>query len=161
MPDLGVLEVVVLATRNSKARPTIVRRFLKSLVVASPPPSLATNRAVTRPRSSLVPSRGTAFSQASSRSANRRSIGTSESLAPLAGRIVLDTNCTTPLSSVVVTTFRALALFSKDSSLAPVRSTRVAEVEAMAVVVVVVICMMDWLVGGGSYNIFRRGSPSF
>ena len=80
MPDLGAPEVVVLATKNSKARPTIVRRFLISLKVASPPPSLAANSAVTRPRSSLVPSRGTAFSQASSRSANRRSIVASQSL---------------------------------------------------------------------------------
>ena len=38
MSDLGAPEVVVLATRNSKAWPMIVRRFRKSLQVASPPP---------------------------------------------------------------------------------------------------------------------------
>ena len=43
MPDLGAPELVVLATRNSKVRPTIVRRFRKSRRVASPPLSLAAN----------------------------------------------------------------------------------------------------------------------
>ena len=94
---------------------------------------------MTRPRSSLVPSHGTAFLQASSRSDNRRSIETSESLEPSAWRIVFGTNCTTPLSSDVVMISRALVLFSKDSSMAPVRSTRVAEAEAMTVVVVAVV----------------------
>ena len=51
MLDLGAPEVVVLATTNTKARPTIVRRSGKSWRVASPPPSLAANSAVRRPRS--------------------------------------------------------------------------------------------------------------
>ena len=131
MPDLGAPEVVVLANRNSKAWSTIVRRFLKSLKVVSPPPSLAANSAMTRARSSLVPSRGTAFLQASSRSINRRWTGESESVQPSAWRIVFGTKCTTPVSSVVVTISRALVLSSKGSSMAPVRSTRVAEAKAM------------------------------
>ena len=49
------------------------------------------------------------------------------------------TNCHTLLSSDVVTISRALVLVSKDSSMAPVRSTRVAEAEAMTVVVVAVV----------------------
>ena len=49
MPDLGAPEVVVLATRNVKARPTIVRRFRKSRRATSPPPLLAANRTATRP----------------------------------------------------------------------------------------------------------------
>ena len=73
MPDLGIPEMVVLATRNSKAWPIIARRFRKSLPVASPPPSLAAKSAVTRPRSSLVPSGGTALLQVSRRSANKLS----------------------------------------------------------------------------------------
>ena len=133
MPDLGAPEVVVLATRNSKARPTIVRCFRKSRRVATPPPSLAANSAVTRPRSSLVPFPGTKLSQTLSRSDERRSVGTSKSREPSSLRIVFGTNCTTPVSSVVVTTYRALALFWKGSSMAPVRSTRVAAVEAMVV----------------------------
>ena len=40
--------------------------------------------------------------------------------------------------------------------MAPVRSTRVAEAEAMMVVVVVVVCTTDWLAGGGSYEIPSR-----
>ena len=132
MPDLGAPEVVKLAIRNSKARPTIVRRFLKSLKLATPPDLLAGNSTVTRVRSLSVPFRGTALSQASSRSNSRRSIRTSEPLEPSAWRIMFSTNCTTPLSSVVVTISRVLALSSKDSSMAPVRSTRVAEAEALA-----------------------------
>ena len=60
MPDLGAPEVVVLAIRNSKARPTIVRRFRKSR--RSPFPSLAANSTATRPTSLLVLSPGTALS---------------------------------------------------------------------------------------------------
>ena len=88
MPDLGAPEVVVLATRNSKARPTIVRRFRKSRKVASPPPSLAANSTATRSSSSLVPSLGIALSQTSSSSNRRQSIGTSDSREPSAWRIV-------------------------------------------------------------------------
>ena len=66
--------LIWLATRTSKARPTIVRRFRKSWRTASPPPSLVTNIAVTRPSSSLVPFPWTALSQTSSRSDKRRSI---------------------------------------------------------------------------------------
>ena len=71
--------MVVLVTRNSKAWPMIARRFRKSLPAASPPPSLATNSAVTGPGSSLVPSGGTAVPQVSRRSASKLSIGTYES----------------------------------------------------------------------------------
>ena len=86
MPDLGVHEVVVLATRNSKARPTIVRRFRKSWRAASPPPLLASNSLATT-SSSLVPFLGTALSQTSSRSDRRRPISTSDSREPSAWRI--------------------------------------------------------------------------
>ena len=58
------------------------------------------------------------------------------------------TNCTTPLSSVVVKTSRALALSSKDSSMAHVMSTREPEVEAMAVIFV---CTTNWLAGVDNY----------
>ena len=54
LPDLGAPEEVVLSTRNSKARQTIVQRFR----TASPAPSMAANSAATRPSSSLVPSPG-------------------------------------------------------------------------------------------------------
>ena len=126
MPHLGAPEVVVLAIRNSKAWPMIVRRFRKSLQAASPPPSLAANSAVTRPRSSLVPFGGTTFPQVSRRSANKRSIGTCKSWEPSAWRIVLGTNYITSLLSVVVTVSRALALSSKGVSMALARSIRVA-----------------------------------
>ena len=119
MPDLGIPEVVVLATRNSKVWPMIARRFRKPL-----PPSLAANSAVTRPRSSLVPSGGTAFPQVSRRSANKLSIGICESWEPSAWRIVVGTNCTTPLSFVLVTVSQALALSSKGVSMALARSIR-------------------------------------
>ena len=133
MHDLEAPEAMVLASRNSKTRPTIVRRFRKSRRVASPPPSLVANSAVARPRSSLVPSPGTKLSQTSGRSDSRRSIGTSESREPSASRIMFGTNCTTPLSSVVVTISQALVLSWIDSSMATVRSTRVDAVEAMLV----------------------------
>ena len=109
MPE-GAPEVVVLATRNSKARPTIVRRFRKSRRVVSPPPSLATSSTATRPSSSWAPSPGTALSQTSSSSDTRRSISKSDSREPLAWRITFGKSCTTPVSSIAVTTSRVLAL---------------------------------------------------
>ena len=124
MPDLGIPEMVVLATRNSKAWLIIARRFRKSLPAASPPPSLAANGAVTRPRSSLVPSGGTALIQVSMRSANKLSIGMCDSCEPSAWRIVIGTNYTTPLSSVLVTVSRALASSSKGVIVALARSIR-------------------------------------
>ena len=133
MPDLGAPEVVMLPTRNSKPGPTIVRRFRQSRRVASLLPSLAANSAATRPSSSLVLSPGTVLSQTLSRRDRRRSIATSDSQKPSARRIVLGKNCTTPVSSVTVTTTRALALSWKGSSVAPVGLTRVAAVEAMMV----------------------------
>ena len=135
MSDLEAPEVVVLATMNSKARPTIVRHFRKSRRVASPPSSLAANNAATRWGASLVPSPGTTLSHASSRSNRRRPIGIFDIREPSAWRIVFGRNCTTPVSSVAVTTSGALALFWKGSSVAPVRLTRVAGVEAMCSVV--------------------------
>ena len=124
-------KVAMLATRNSKTWPTIVRRFRKSRKVTSPPPSLAANSATTRPSSSLVPAPETALSQTSSWSDRRRSIGISDSREPSTWRIVFGKNCTTPVSSVAVTTSRALALSWKGSSVASVRLTRVTSAEAM------------------------------
>ena len=115
MFDLGASEVVVLATKNSKARPTIVRRT------------------ATRPNSSFVSSPGTALSQTSSSSDRRLSIGKSDSRKPSASGIAFGKNCTTPVSSVAVTTLRALALSWKGSSVTPLRLIRVAAAEAMVV----------------------------
>ena len=114
MPDLSIPKMVVLATRNSKAWLMIARRFRKSLSAASPPPSLAANSAVTRP-TSFVPSDGMwmALLNVSRRSPNKLSIGMFDSWVPSARRIVVGTNCTTPLSSVLVTASRALASSSK------------------------------------------------
>ena len=133
MPDLEASEVVVLTTKNSKARPTIVRRCRKSRRVASPPPSLVANSTATKPSSSLVSSSGTVLPQTSSRRDRRQSIGIPDSREPLAWRVVFGTICPTPVSSVVVTTSRVLTLSWKGSSMAPVRLTRVAAVEAMVV----------------------------
>ena len=127
IPDVGAPEVVVLATRNSKARPTIVGRFLKSWRAASPPPSLAANSTVTRPSS------GTALLQTSSIIDKRRLIRKYDSREPLTRRIAFGKNFTPPVPSVAVTTLRALALSWKGSSVAPVRLTRVAAAEAMVV----------------------------
>ena len=113
MPDLGIPKTVVLATRNSKAWLMIAWRLRKSLPVASLPSSLAANSALTRPRSSLVPSDGTALLQLSRRSANKPSIGMCDSCEPSAWRIVVGTSCTTPLSPVLVAVSRALASCSK------------------------------------------------
>ena len=124
MPDLGIPEMVVLATRNSKAWLIIARRFRKFLSAASSPPSLAADSAVTRPRSSLVPSGGTALPQVSRRSANKLSIGICESCEPSAWRIMVGTNYTTPLSSVLVTASRALASSSKGVIMVLARSIR-------------------------------------
>ena len=102
-------------------------------MAASLLPSLAANSTATRPGSSSVPSPGTALSQTLRCSDKSQSIGKSDSREPSAWRIVLDLNCTTPVSSVAVTTSRALALSLKGSSMAPVRLTRAAVVEAMMV----------------------------
>ena len=134
MPDLGIPKMVVMAIRNSKACLIIARRFRKSLQAASPPPSLAANSAVTRPRSSLVPSDGTALLHVSRRSANKLSIGMCDSCEPSAWRIVVGTNCTTPLSSVLVTVCQALASSSKGVIVALARLIR-GPGEAMRVVV--------------------------
>ena len=135
MPDLGIPKMVVLAIRKSKAWLIIARRFRKSLPAASPPPSLAANSAVTKPRSSLVPSDGTALLHVSRRSANKLSIGMCDSCEPSAWRIVVGTNCTTPLSSVLVTVCRALAWSLKGVIVALARLIR-GPGEAMRVVVV-------------------------
>ena len=121
--DLGVPEKVVLATRNSKARLTIVLRFRRSWRAASPPPSLVASSTATRPSSSLVPSPGTALSQTSSSNDRRRSMGRSDSWEPSVWRIVFGVNCTTPVLSVAVATAKALAIPLKGSSMAPVRLT--------------------------------------
>ena len=134
MPDLGIPKMVVLATKNSKAWLIIARRFRKFLPAASPPPSLAANSTVTRPRSSLVPSDGTALLHVSRRSANKLLIGICDSCEPSAWRIVVGTNCTTPLSSVLVTVSRALASSSKGVIVAFARLIR-GPGEAMGVVV--------------------------
>ena len=124
MPDLSIPKMVVLATRNSKAWLMIARRFRKSLSAASPPPSLAANSAVTRPTSSLVPSDGMALLHVSRRSPSKLSIGLCDSWVPSAWRIVVGTNCTTPLSSVLVTVSRALASSSKGVIMALARLIR-------------------------------------
>ena len=90
----------------------IARCFRKSFSAASPPPSLAANSAVTRP--TLAPSGGTALLHISRRSPNKLSIDRFDSWMPSARRIVVGTNCTTPLSSVLVTISRALASSSKE-----------------------------------------------
>ena len=84
MPDVGVPEGVMLVTRNSKARPTIVRRFRRFWTAASPLPSLAANSTATRPRSLLVSSPGTALSQISRSSDKSQSMGKSDSREPSA-----------------------------------------------------------------------------
>ena len=134
MPDLGIPKMVVLVARNSKAWLMIARRFRKSLSAASPPPSLAANSAVIRSTSSLVPSDGMALLHVSRRSANKLSIGMCNSCEPSAWRIVVGTNCTTPLSSVLVTVSRALALSSKGVIVALARLIR-GPGETMGVVV--------------------------
>ena len=133
--DLGVPERVMLTTRNSNARPTIVLRFRKFWRASLPPPLLAANSAVKRSSFSLVPLPGTAMSHTSSSSARRRPMSTSDSRESSAWRIVLDRNCTTPAPSVAVTTARALALFIKGSNVAPVRSRRAALAAAAAMMV--------------------------
>ena len=130
-PDVGVPEVVMLVVRNSKARPTIVRRIRRSWRVASPLPSLAANSTATRLRSLLVSSPGTALSQTSRSSDKSQSMSKSDSREPSAWRIVFGLNCTIPVSSVVVTTSRELALSLKGSSMVSVRLTRAAVVEVM------------------------------
>ena len=134
MPDLGIPKMVVLATRNSKAWLIIARRFRKSLPAASPPPLLAANSAVTRPRSSLVPSDGVALVHVSRRSADKLSMAMCDNCEPSAWRIVAGTNCTTPFSSVLVTVSRVLASSSKGVIVALARLIR-GPGEAMGVVV--------------------------
>ena len=134
MPDLSIPKMVVLATRNSKAWLMIARRFRKSLSAASPPPSMAANSAVTRP-TSLVPSDGMALLHVSRRSPNKLSIGMCDSWVPSSWRIVVGTNCTTPLSSVLVTVSRALASSSKGVIVALARLIR-GPGEAMGLLIV-------------------------
>ena len=132
MPDLSIPKMVVLVTRNSKAWLMIARRFRKSLSAASPPPLLAAKSAVTRP-TSLVPWDGVALLHVSS--PNKLSIGMFDSWVPSARRIVVGTNCTTPLSSVLVTVSRALASSSKGVIVAFARLIR-GPGEAMGLLIV-------------------------
>ena len=134
MPDLSIPKMVVLAIRNSKAWLMIARRFRKPLSAASPPPSLAANSSVTRP-TSLVPSDGMALLHVSRRSPNKLSIGICDSWVPSAWRIVVGTNCTMPLSSVLVTVSRALASSSKGVIVALARLIR-GPGEAMGLLIV-------------------------
>ena len=134
MPDLSIPKMVVLVTRNSKAWLMIARRFRKSLSAASPPPLLAAKSAVTRP-TSLVPWDGVALLHVSRRSLNKLSIGMFDSWVPSARRIVVGTNCTTPLSSVLVTVSRALASSSKGVIVALARLIR-GPGEAMGLLIV-------------------------
>ena len=60
-------------------------------------------------------------------------MGRSDSREPSAWRIVFGVNSTTPVSSVAVTTAKALSLYLEGSSMAPVRLTRAAAVAAMMV----------------------------
>ena len=131
MPDLRAPEMVELATKNSKARLTIVRRFRQSWRVAPPPSSLVANSTAMRPSSSLPPPTIALSQTSSSRSNKIRSIGITDSRKPSSWRIVLGKNCTTPLSSVTVTTSRVLSLSWKGSSVAPVRLTCEAAVKTM------------------------------
>ena len=133
MPDLSIPNMVVLVTRNLKAWLMIAQCFRKSLSAASPQPSLAANSAVTRP--TLVPSGGMALLHVSRRSPNKLSIDMFDSWVPSARRIVVGTNCTTPLSSVLVTASRALASSSKEVIVALARLSR-GPGEAMGLLVV-------------------------